>query len=575
MQATYAYLDSIKRSTKKLGLFAHTIYLNYPIDTVKDDQVDDILSQLSLHCLNLKSLQVLYPPDCDRWFTFLDKMDDELQLECISSSNVCGRSPRYASIVCKLAQSLTHLTVQQHNDLLLGDGNEYYDRIMRTKLPRLNTLEIIMDEGRTISYYDDFIQVCPVLTTIRCLDRTATTSYEVTNSMPYHKETKFDLSSIQPRPDIKVCEGTWVMNCGESILYFMHKFPQLEKLNICIDCDFEYEDACNFNFTHDTMLSLLIYINKIPNFCVTGISLPDAIDTLISFMETIHFEGLIKIRYQETSDENYKLWTSSNPKLDFENYYPKHGVLQQKITVIFPMYYNEEDHCPTIEKEFYLPHLKMLSRMHGLTKQLCLGESYGERCSQGYDILNKMAEWMGRESDYDVYSLNEIFKNCSSLETLHLDLLQLMECEPSEYEGVCETLHTLEITRSNLSVNILPQLSMRLPALKYLNMTKCTMISETNNNLKIYLPDTSLNTISCIDPVIYDLKSTEFYMKLNTESKGKQYYKSNGPLLDVCLSNDFKNSLKNPEIVSFDIQCQNLHYFHFKISKHSRREFTL
>lgn len=577
IQATYAYLETVKTSTKKLGLFAHTIYLNFPIDTTMDHEIDNILKQLALHCLNLKSLQALHPPVHDHWFTLLDKMSNELRLECISPSNLFGRSPRYASAVCKFASSLTHLTVQQHNDLLLGEGTKYYDKIIKLKLPRLITLEIIMDEGRTISYYDEFVQVCPALTTIRSLDRSKfrSATYHDTNVMPYHKETKIDLSLIQPRPEIKVCEGTFVMNCGESVLYFMHKFPQLEKLDICIDCDFDYKEASDFNFTHDIMFSFLIYISKIPNFCVTNISLPDAIDILISFMESTRYDGFIRIEYQETSDESYKLWTSSNPKIDLENYYPKHSILEQKITVIFPMCLEEEDQCSSIEKEVYLPHLKMLSRMHGLTKKLCLGESYGERSSQGYEILNRMAEWMGIEPDYDVHSLNEIFKSCSSLETLHLDLLQLMECEPSECEGVCETLHTLELTRSNLSVNILPQLSTRLPALKFLNMTKCTMISETSNNLKIYLPESSLNTISCIDPIIYDLKSTEFYMKLKTENRGTQFYKSDGPLLDACSSKDYENSLKSAEIVSFDIQCQSVDCLQFKIGKQSKREFTL
>lgn len=577
IQATYAYIETVKTSTKKLGLFAHTICLNYPISDTMDHEINDILKQLALHCPNLKSLQVLYPPDHDRWFTFLTNMNNELKLECISPSNVWGRSPRYASAVCKFAPSLTHLTVQQHNDLFLGDGTKHYDKILASKLPRLNTLEIIMDEGRTISSYDEFVQVCPALTTIRCLHRSQfwNAAYDDINVMPYHKETKIDLSLIQPRPEIKACEGTLVMNCGESVLYFMHKFPQLEKLDICIDCDFEYKEASDFNFTHDTMLSFLIYISKIPNFCVTGISLPNAIDVLVSFMEATHYDGFIGIEYQETSDESYKLWTSSNPKFSFENYHPKHGVLEQKITVIFPMYVDEEDQCSSIEKEVYLPHLKMLDQMHGLTEKLCLGESYGERSSQGYEILNRMAEWMGIEPDYDVHSLNEIFKSCSSLETLHLDLLQLMECEPSECEGVCETLHTLELTRSNLSVNILPQLSTRLPALKFLNMTKCTMISETNNNFKIHLPDSSLHVISCIDPVIYDLKSTEFYMKLKTENRSEQFYKSDGPLLNTCSSRDYKNSLNSAEIVSFDIQCKSVDCLHFKIGKQSKREFTL
>jgi hypothetical protein len=100
-------------------------------------------------------------------------------------------------------------------------------------------------------------------------------------------------------------------------------------------------------------------------------------------------------------------------------------------------------------------------------------------------------------------------------------------------------------------------------------------MNDADNVIQIHMPEIAFNNISCIDPLLYDIRSSEFYLKLKTDGDKILYFKSNGYELNACTDQEYNDSLENLNIVLFDIHCKNLDYLEFKIGKTEKKKFAI
>lgn len=118
--------------------------------------------------------------------------------------------------------------------------------------------------------------------------------------VPYESQVfafdyEYDISTIKQRPDIKIFKGhSSILEHGNSVLYFMHKFPQLDRLHITDD----YFEVCtsiflNESFGHNyskitttsaIMSNFFKYLSKIPSVAIEC-SLNMNMDVLVNFLE--------------------------------------------------------------------------------------------------------------------------------------------------------------------------------------------------------------------------------------------------------------------------------------------------
>jgi hypothetical protein len=279
-----------------------------------------------------------------------------------------------------------------------------FPKLRSLKIEMIPRLDIICDIGK-------YTKSCPGFVDL-------TISHKFRSGVLYG-DIDSDVQSIIPCPTVQCLDLGGLPLTKNILQYIMHAFPNINSFHINpVSVFISSVDSYNL------WMQFLVYLSKVKNFIeVVKLFIDDLPAFLTEYFNTIIFNGRLKIKHI-----SFASWSRSRPYIT----YYKYGAHEPTMTVYLS------------ENEQILHLLPKASPFLNTLKCYCNRQEY-----ERHNIL-----------------LDQIFQQCSSLESLHLSNLSIGNCNPEPQTNTSIT--DLTLTDCDLLPEFFPELSARLPSLSNL-----------------------------------------------------------------------------------------------------------
>lgn len=255
----------------------------------------------------------------------------------------------YDYAATEFSKTLTHLLLYDQFEYSVGEEHTL-QMCAKDSLPifsNLQHLEVRHHTNYNIFKYDEFFHPSTKLKFIkytafhtdinRALDqefgydvyeRDEYDAIDMNMEMEDPREEKATLSQIKPSADVKEFKGSFIFYNDSSVDYFMHKFPQLNVLEINSNCNKQLIHDIYFNglpLSTNSMIKFFKFIIKIPIFNYGNIMMinndGERINTTTAFITKVfktqpYTSATLQLVYQ---DVNYGYCDETKPLIGINN----------------------------------------------------------------------------------------------------------------------------------------------------------------------------------------------------------------------------------------------------------------
>jgi hypothetical protein len=399
-----------------------------------------------------------------------------------------------------------------------SDNSLYYGQYRRlyNKLDQFSSIEDLYFRRHSNDSVEQFDSVFIKVPKVKILNIGI---YPVADRVvPRSNQPTIDLSLVAPQPSVESFDLSSAMYDDNSLLYIMHKFPSVKSLHINTERDeFDEDDyihskliSTDSNITAATLAKFIDFTTATQHYSV-DINLKCRViaDALLEYSEGrgANAFGPLVLKYVAHSSEQLRNAENENSaelllrKTQFWEY--KNGIT---------IHYNAKGH--------QLPHLYAI-----------------ERCGQFVEVLiiqmdadNVKLKQISKETNRDAYNLatgyylDHIFLHCPKLKRLYLENSEFVHCNPNITQS--KSITHLHLNKVTFGSDMFPELSARLPSLKYLEMINCQSFSLLMSNTHDGFVDMGYTSFDSIymKYTYSNLIMEYFFVKISTE-KGEKYFK--------------------------------------------------
>lgn len=423
------------------------------------------------------------------------------------------------------------------------------------EFPRLKNLTVTKHSDESLETLDSLIEKCQSLETV-----TLGLSPAHSESYPVRSREAIDLSSVTPRPLIKSLTTTAVIDRDNTLLYIMHKFPNLNQLTINESYDVDYRinvyialNSITTTFTAAVLTKFLDYLRKIPAHSIGyfypglgeisdallehWINFPDA-EHSVNFEYQIH-QGIFHV-YSSISSS--KLGTL----LEIKNGVP---------TLVFKHLNGRQ-----------LPHIEIFDRGGDFINHLQI--NFGGDAYFSKNIIKYDSKKMDAGNSFD-----DIFYYCTNLKSLTIINGHFIRCNPDKMRKSKNTKH-LKLSHVHLYAGLLEELAIRLPNLTRLTID-CCKFTDINGrllskqNYTMNMPNITLEYMVLTFQKGCRMSPTIMFELTSVASNNKKRYfvasydemESKYKLVRVADDKRFEKSLDNRACPTFSITCHSFSSF--------------
>ncbi|KAI9364657.1 hypothetical protein BD770DRAFT_378702 [Pilaira anomala] len=495
----------------------------------------------------------------------------------------------YASTALSFKNTLNKLVLFYCSSELTSTESYHLLTSKLKEFKALKKLKIDIESNQCIINLDPLFQDCPSLIslniTIHLLYQTRAKFKKVSTTA---EETSLIPSlSIIPRPSITTFKGEWdIIQTDSSLLYFMHKFPNLKRLEFH-SSDYFCEQSKSgwlrlrllnhhsaYLFSEPTLVRFFQYLSKIP--CLY-IKLSFRVDITSCWSHFIKDTSTIS-NMATSSAAVIFIYHPPNEDIFINNQNIGLSRSSFRDPLKITIHFHFEDDDRSNRHNLYSPHKRMVEKSGGLIRKLEVrhigiahfrNESIfdDDTADDNSDIESERLF----NSTVDAYWLDEILQNCHQLEELTViepGFIKLqLEHDIKSTNSSIKTLRMINWAPST-SYHLLYELSDRLPSLQDF-YSKYSLGYSEGKNIIINMPFTSFTSLAW-DEGTYQLGTRKKEWKLFTRLTtimGQVFLElhESGTIL-VSSEEIYKRSLKDASNRSFDIICKGILVFSVSIS---------
>lgn len=443
----------------------------------------------------------------------------------------------YATCALKYRTSLENLLICDKIQFIHSNGGDIHNELYFTLLeeleqfPKVEELTIKRHTNNCLESFDKIIEKCQKL---KKLDIGIYPEFD-------HKitTTDIDLSLIRPRPNIKTLDGLFVIQDDSTLLYIMHKFPQLQDLfiNHSWRDDTTENDGLNTlasSITTATLTKFTSYITSVSSCAVSiYIKMSHIVDVLDEYSRVMPGKLFSFLSIGYAYDSLIDPLMEQNAKLTM------HRITGFK---------KNQDH------EFFIDYNSIADTLPHLNVIEKIGNSLAELTYRmNFDHIPKETSRKAYNMIYG-YFLDHIFSNCSNLIKLRLSSTNLHNCNPILCQN--SSMTHLILLNCYIGKDMLSQLSKRLVSLKNMVIVRCRLENPYNGvNTRYFHIDMcnstfdsirikSEYTISIITVKLNRGKHDEYYKLLLDSGTHSHYVAESSTILEYKLMPNNERSMK-------------------------------
>lgn len=506
--------------------------------------------QLLQLCSNIENISAFVPDDA--FYKGLVQAARQGQLSCLQRlpdhhSGSVESMEVYLNVALEFQTTLKGLAYDQmiYSDLGGDMHLKIYSKLAQNlkrfkELQDLKIVRVASFFGRGLCDLDPLIQDVPLLKTLTAVfyptnhfrGPLPTDVFTSMHGAPLAGDIFSTISNkdIKPRPDIESFYGIWEsMNTDDVVTYFMAKFTNLKMVNI----GYLRDPPQPYDISLPVVYKWIEYLSKIPSVKVEcALKKKEALDAWIQFIQNDPSGKKIGITYEWVSNlDHYKLT------------FRKKKDTSLTVTISYP------------EGSMDLPHKDILEKVGQHIERILI--------SNMQNIQRNISSRRDNPQQYDmVYGhwLSHLLHNCLSLKDLLIYTPGKIRLDDSNMEQH-QALEKLSISHvyAEIGDTVLPDLSRRLPSLKYLDLF---YFGERNEVTTIQMPDSSLDTITWGKRSHYvgigtvtTQENWKFYLKVKTATQ-EQFFMGDKVRLYPSDQEAYTNALQERQC--FDIQCKSI-----------------
>ncbi|KAI9352330.1 hypothetical protein BD770DRAFT_393228 [Pilaira anomala] len=484
-------------SAKHLGKHVKKIHFSKIFNANGPWDPANLFSGISDYCPNVQTMTTA--ESCPSlWLRLIVERHKWKKLKKIPVPNTWDEVQLYATVALAYRDRLTEL-------LILNDPEDsiqlrkMYNPLISNLSEFKSLTELKLHKANNVKIYeiDDLINECPKLVSL-ILPYTPPTTDEpslLTATAPRFSTKILDeIKLMKPKHNLKELSMNVSIDGGdESLNYIMHVFPNLTNIEFNKDiCTFDINQ--NIIYSKSVLTSFLRYVtNKDKKYDIQYLYSDDIATVLSNYWQSEEFKAKGRGAYLTLNDANFSL-DADRP------------FLKVKETIGASVWYRSLEDSPTAPE--------LLEKVGGLLSNMQI------------KLVKIVPEnQQDVENLYRGYILDSIFEHCPYLFSLECCLRELKHCRPDL--AVNTSITVLKLAHSGINLDVLYQLSIRLPNLNYLSLLGNKYLKHSGAEYKgkrllINMPYTDLKQLNICKE---SSKSYQYvYLKYSTENGDKYFF---------------------------------------------------
>lgn len=530
-------------SARHLGKHVNKIHFNKIFNANGPWDPSNLFSGISDYCPNVQTITTA--ESCPSlWLRLIVERHKWKKLKKIPVPKTWEEVQLYATVAVAYRDRLTEL-------LILNDPNDsiqlrkMYNPLMSSLSEFKSLMELKLHTANNVKIYeiDDLINECSKLVSL-ILPYTPPTTDEP--SLPTATAPRFstkildEIKLMKPKPNLKELSMNVSIDGGdESLNYIMHVFPNLTNIEFNTDIG-TLDSNQNIIYSKAVLTSFLRYItDKDRKYDIQYLYSDDIATVLSDYWQSKEFKSKGMSASLMLNDANFSI-DADRPFLNV------------KETMGASVWYRSLEDSPTA------PELLEKVGRYLLDMQIKLVKIVPENQQ---DVENL----------YRGYILDSIFEHCPHLFSLQCSLRELQYCRPDL--AVNTSITILKLVYSGINLDVLYQLSIRLPNLKHLALIgnkfiKYNGTAYKGKRLLINMPYTDLRLL---DIRYESSKNYQFvHVKYSTENGDKYFFvdcTKTVRLLNKCSHEQYESKLNDKGCYFLNLRFKRVNTLRFEFGK--------